>query len=224
MGKEVVGDMIKQLILLVGPTLMILVGLPILQNVTITFFLFYGWLLFVPLVFIFWNKKSTYPLKLPLTKKSLLVGAVSGVICLVVIYSFVFFFQSSVLNIPELQQILVEWDFNGAKVILLIFVLIFINPILEELYWREFMHSRLVHKIGNVKTIFVTSIFYSLYHLIVVIEIFSFPFNALAVIPVFLAGIMWGIFRIQLKSITASIVSHSLADIGIMLVYWNIVM
>ncbi|WP_313894481.1 type II CAAX endopeptidase family protein [Psychrobacillus sp.] len=224
MGNEVGGNMIKQLILLVGPTLMIMVGLPILQNVTITFFLFYGWLLFVPLVFIFWNKKSTYTLKLPLTKKSLLVGVISGVICLVAIYSFVFFFQSSVLNIPELQQVLVEWDFNGAKVILLIFVLIFINPILEELYWREFMHSRLVHKIGSVKTIFVTSIFYSLYHLIVVIEIFSFPFNALAVIPVFLAGIMWGIFRIQLKSITASIVSHSLADIGIMLVYWNIVM
>lgn len=216
--------MIKQLILLVGPTLMIMMGLPILQNVTITFFLFYGWLLFVPLVFIFWNKKSTYTLKLPLTKKSLFVGVISGVICLGAIYSFVFFFQSSVLNIPELQQVLVEWDFNGAKVILLILVLIFINPILEELYWREFMHSRLVHKIGNVKTIFVTSIFYSLYHLIVVIEIFSFPFNALAVIPVFLAGIMWGIFRIQLKSIAASIVSHSLADIGIMLVYWNIVM
>lgn len=215
--------MTKQIILLIGPTVMIFIGLPLLHNVVITFFLFYGWLLFIPLLANYWNKGSRNRVLLPLSKKSILVGVMSGLICLSAIYGFVFVFQSSVLNIQELRQLLVEWDFSGAKVLLLILVLALINPILEEFYWREFMYKRLLQDVDNVKTIMITSIFYSLYHLIVVMEIFSFPFNVLAVFPVFLAGIMWGFFRIKLNSIAAPIISHCLADIGIMLVYWNIV-
>ncbi|TQR14689.1 CPBP family intramembrane metalloprotease [Psychrobacillus soli] len=214
----------KQILLLIAPTILIFIGLSFMQNVLITFILFYGWLLFIPLIIRFWKRKNRTHIKSPLTKKSIMVGVISGVICLVSIYSFVLFFQSSVLDIPQLRQLLKEWDFNGAKVILLVLVLAFINPILEELYWREFMYSRLFIKIGNVLAVMITAIFYSLYHLIVVMEIFSFPFNVLSVIPVFLAGIMWGIFRIKLNSIVAPIISHCLADIGIMLVYWNIIL
>ncbi|MFF2755413.1 CPBP family intramembrane glutamic endopeptidase [Psychrobacillus sp. NPDC058041] len=215
--------MIKQIILLFGPTIMIFIGLPILHNVLITFILFYGWLLFTPLVVRYWNKKNRNDVFLPLSQKSILVGVVSGLICLITIYSFVSVFQVSVLEIPKLQQLLVEWDFSGKKVILLVLVLALINPILEEFYWREFMYVRILPKMGNLNTIMVTTIFYSLYHLIVIKEIFSFPFNVLGVIPVFLAGIMWGIFRLKLNSIIAPIISHCLADIGIMLVYWYII-
>lgn len=221
--KALGGSMLKQIILLIGPTVMIFIGLPVLHNVPIAFFLFYGWLLAVPLITTYQSKKNIFRMNLLFNKKSVLVGIISGLICLASIYYFVVIFQSSVLNIPQLQQQLLEWDFSGAKVLLLILVLILINPILEELYWREFMYNRLLHKFGSVKTIIIASTFYSLYHLIVVTEIFTFPFNVLAVLPVFLAGIMWGIFRIKLNSIAAPIISHSLADIGIMLVYWNII-
>lgn len=215
--------MTKQIILLFGPTLMIFLGLPLLHNVVITFSLFYGWLLFVPLLVIYWNKKSEIHLEVPFSKKIIAIGVISGCICLTAIYGFVYVFQSSVLDVPELRQLLADWDFSGSKIILLILILAFINPILEEFYWREFMYKRLLQHIGHTLSILVTSIFYSLYHFIVVMEIFSFPFNALAVIPVFLAGIMWGIFRLKLNSIAAPITSHCLADIGIMMVYWNMV-
>ena len=154
----------------------------------------------------------------------MLVGIISGLICLVAIFGFVVIFQSSIIDVDQLRQQLEKWDFSGAKVILLVLVLIGINPILEEFYWREFMYGRLFQKVGNMLAIMITSIFYTLYHLIIVMEIFSFPFNVLAVIPVFLAGVMWGIFRIRLGSITAPIISHCLADIGIMLVYLNIIL
>lgn len=216
-------SMIKQILLLIMPTIFIYIGLSVLENILITFILFYGWLLFIPLLFTFWKKPSRFTLQLSFTKKKLLVGIISGLICLVSIYGFVVFFQSSIIDMVQLRQQLDKWDFSGSKVILLILVLILINPILEEFYWREFMYGRLFSKVGNMLAIMITSIFYTLYHLIVVMEIFSFPFNVLSVIPVFLAGVMWGIFRIKLKSITASIISHSLADIGIMLVYWLII-
>ncbi|TQR18031.1 CPBP family intramembrane glutamic endopeptidase [Psychrobacillus vulpis] len=214
----------KLLILLIGPTIMIFIGLPLLHNILITFLLFYGWLLFVPLLVTNWSKINHYRMQLTFSIKSIILGTVSGLICLISVYGFVFVFQSFVLDIPKLNQLLMEWDFTGTKVLLLALVLILINPILEEFYWREFIYQRLFEKNGSTKTILITSLFYSLYHLIVVVKIFTFPFNALAVIPIFLAGILWGIFRLKLKSIAAPIISHSLADIGIMLVYWNIIL
>ncbi|MFJ7970977.1 CPBP family intramembrane glutamic endopeptidase [Psychrobacillus sp. NPDC096389] len=215
--------MLKQLLLLIMPTFFIYIGLSVFEDILITFILFYGWLLFIPLLFTFWKKANRPSLQLPLTKTNLWVGIISGLICLVSIYGFVAIFQSSVLDIPQLQRLLEKWDFSGAKVILLVLVLALINPILEELYWREFMFGGLSTKLGNVIAVLITAIFYSMYHFIVVNEIFSFPFNVLSVISVFLAGLMWGIFRIKLNSIVASIISHSLADIGIMLVYWLII-
>jgi len=216
--------MIKQIILLFAPTILVFIGLSLLQNILITFFLFYGWLLFIPIITVFWKKTNMYQIRLLISRKSIIVGIVSGLICLVSIYGFVVIFQSIVLDIPQLQQLLKKWDFGGTKVILLVLVLALINPILEELYWREFTYGRISQKSGDVLAVMITAIFYSMYHLIVVMEIFSFPFNVIAVIPVFLAGIMWGIFRIRLGSITAPIISHCLADIGIMLVYWNIIL
>ncbi|MDI2586071.1 type II CAAX endopeptidase family protein [Psychrobacillus sp. NEAU-3TGS] len=216
--------MIKQGLLLIMPTVFIYIGLSVFQNILITFLLFYGWLLFIPLFVASWKRTKSSSLQLAFSKKNILVGIISGLICLISIYGFVIVFQSSLIDIKQLQQLLERWDFSGTKVIILVLVLALINPILEELYWREFMYGRISLKLGNVLAVVITAIFYSMYHLIVVQEIFSFPFNVLAVIPVFLAGIMWGIFRIKLGSITAPIISHCLADIGIMLVYWNIIL
>lgn len=215
--------MIKQILLLIMPTGLIYIGLSVIQNILITFILFYGWLLFIPLFITFWKKPNRPSLRLFFNSKNLLVGIISGLICLVAIYGFVVFFRSSIIDLVQLRQQLAKWDFSGAKVILLILVLIWINPILEEFYWREFMYGRIFPKVGNMLAIMITSVFYALYHFIVVMEIFSFPFNILVVIPVFLAGVMWGIFRIKLNSLAAPIISHSLADIGIMLVYWHII-
>ncbi|MEI4769197.1 lysostaphin resistance A-like protein [Psychrobacillus sp. FJAT-51614] len=213
--------MLKHILLLIAPTIMIFLGLVVLNNVLITFLLFYGWLLFIPLVIRFWDKESRYRIMLPLSKKSIVVGIISGLVCLFSIYGFVSYFP--VIDITHLKILLEEWDFSGTKVILFVLVLILINPFLEEFYWREFIYTRLLNGLGTVMSILITSLFYSLYHLIIVIEIFTFPFNVLAILPVFLAGIMWGIFRYKLNALTASIISHCLADIGIMLVYWTIV-
>lgn len=210
--------MVKQLVLLFGPTIMIILGLPILQNVPITFLLFYGWLLLIPIVVSF-RRKNRNRFFVPQPKSSLTVGIISGIICLIAIYGFFYLFQSLVIDRENLSTLLVQWDFTGSKVILLVFFLILVNPILEEFYWRRFMYDRLYPRLGSTFTILITSFFYSLYHLVVVMPIFNSPFHILAAMIVFLAGIMWGIFRSKFHTIVPSIVSHSLADLGIMLVY-----
>jgi len=216
--------MMKLSVLLIGPTIMIYLGLIIFNSVPITFILFYGWLLFVPILLYFRNKSIRWNRKKHLNLKSFTVGLISGVISLVAIYGAVALLHNLVFDLGELKQILVEWNFTGSILFWLIIFLIFINPVLEELYWRDVMYKRLIDRVGAAQTIMITSFFYSLYHLVPLFSIFAFPFNFIAVIPVFIAGLMWGYFRYKLNSISASIISHILADLGIMLVYLNYIL
>ena len=214
----------KLTLLLVGPTIMIFIGLIICKSVLITFALFYSWLLFVPLFSSIRNKQQKFNLKNQFSRQSIVVGLISGVISLLAIYGAVTVLKDTVFDLAALRQLLMDWNFTGDKVIWLVLVLIFINPFLEELYWREFMYKRLESKVSIAKTVVITSFFYSLYHLVSLIFIFTFPFNFIAVIPVFLAGLLWGYFRYILQSITAPIISHILADLGIMLVYLSYIL
>jgi uncharacterized protein len=216
--------MAKLTLLLVGPTIMICLGLIMFKSVPITFILFYSWLLIVPLLLYIGNKSLRLDLKKHFNLQSFTVGLISGLICLGAIYGAVALLHNLVFDLGELKQVLVEWNFTGSILFWLIIFLIFINPVLEELYWREVMYMRLIERVGAVPTIMITSFFYSLYHLVPLFSIFVFPFNFIAVIPVFMAGLMWGYFRYKLKSISASIISHILADVGIMLVYLNYIL
>jgi membrane protease YdiL (CAAX protease family) len=203
---------------------MIYLGLIVFKSVPITFILFYGWLLFVTLLLYIGNKSPRLGRKKHLNLQSFTVGLISGLICLGAIYGAVAVLHNLLFDLNELKQVLVEWNFTGSILFWLIIFLIFINPVLEELYWREVMYKRLIERVGAAQTIMITSFFYSLYHLVSLFLIFAFPFNFIAVIPVFIAGLMWGYFRYKLKSISASIISHILADFGIMLVYLNYIL
>jgi len=212
----------RNVLYLFGPTLMIFIGLSYFESIPITFILFYGWLFVIP--FASYLLKSIeesflHSFKRGITSQSVLIGIVSGILCLIAIFSSVSLLQGHLFEIERLSAVLVEWEFSGTKVWGFILVLIFINPFLEEWYWREFMYVRLLPKVGAGKAVFVTSFFYSLYHLLSLIPLFAMPFSLIAAIPVFAAGLLWGYFRIKFSSVTSSVISHLLADLGIVLVY-----
>jgi membrane protease YdiL (CAAX protease family) len=209
----------KYIIILFGPAVMIYLGLYVIGNVAITFVLFYGWLLVLPAAKFIGNKSSITNWKQKFTMKSLLYGLTSGLLCMMLIYISFTLLLDSIFELSSLQQLLLEWGFSGSNVIWLILVLILVNPLLEELYWRDYVHNLLKNKIGVPRTIITTSIFYSLYHFLSLIPMLNFPFSIIAVVPVFFAGIIWGYFRVKLNSIISPVISHVLADTGIMLVY-----
>ena len=213
----------KNVFFLLGPTLMIFIGLTQFESVPITFILFYSWLFIIPLVTTFKSTelKKTFKLafKNGFSSKAVIYGIVSGIFSLSAIFALVSLLQNYLFNMGQLKVLLVSWNFSGANVWGLILILLVINPFLEELYWREFMHVRLQPVLGDRKTIFVTSFFYSLYHLLSLIPMFEMPFSLIAAIPVFLAGLLWGYFRIIFKTMVAPVISHVLADLGIVFVY-----
>ncbi|MBT2644409.1 CPBP family intramembrane metalloprotease [Bacillus sp. ISL-41] len=208
----------KRLLLLLGPTLMIFIGLQVLENVIITFMLFYSWLLAVPLLV------GGVPLeRFKTTSKSVMLGLGSGLLFFLFIFGGLNWLHVYLLDIDQLRVLLLEWGFSAKGEIWLVLVLLVANPILEEFYWRGFIFEKL-RKEGTAKyAILMTAAFYTLYHLLSVIPIFDGMYGVVAAVPVFVAGMFWGYIREKTGSITAAIIGHVLSDLGIIFVYWFLI-
>ncbi|MGG1663539.1 CPBP family intramembrane glutamic endopeptidase [Brevibacillus sp. NRS-1366] len=212
------------LLLLLGPTLLIFLGLQVIGSVPVTFLLFYSWLFLVPLADFYFVKKGSrrdilHSLGIHLHRKNVLLGLAFGAVFLLCILIVGSFFHTVFFDKNDLLQLLARWNFSGNLIAGLIAILMLVNPILEEVYWRGYMHQKLSgkHKPGAV--ILMTALFYSLYHFLSVVPLFAWPYNVLMVVPVFLAGVIWGYMRQQQHSLVGSIISHILADVGIMGIY-----
>lgn len=208
----------KNALRLIGPTAMIFIGLQVMENVAITFLLFYSWLLFVPLI-----DRAFLMKQLKLDKRGIILGAGSGLLFFVFIFGGLSWLHVYLLDIEYLRTLLMDWGFSGRGEILLVLVLLLANPVLEEIYWRGYMFNRLRVKGSAFYAVGMSAVFYTLYHLLSIIPIFEAGFSFVAVLPVFIAGLFWGFIREKSGSITATIISHVLSDLGIVCVYWFIV-
>lgn len=211
-------------LLFLGPTLMIFLGLQVMSSVPLTFLLFYGWLFAVPAVewFVIRRKtrKETFrQMGLVFNRKNVYHGVATGLLFFLTILLAGYFFHSFLFDHDDLQALLADWQFSGDLVIWLILVLLVINPFLEEIYWRGYFLKKLEGKRSVRAILLLTSLFYSLYHFLSIIPLFSWPYNIMMVVPVFIAGMIWGYMRFKSNSLVGSIVSHILADAGIMAVY-----
>ncbi|WP_406866424.1 CPBP family intramembrane glutamic endopeptidase [Priestia megaterium] len=204
--------MIKFLFLLFMPTIFVFFGLWLIQNVLVTFVCFYGWMFMI----LYANNKINF--KVALTKKSLYVGTLSGVLCAAAIIGSSLLFSGKIFHVEDMQAVLQIWGFSGWKVTVLAVVLIFINPVLEEMYWRVYIQNKVKKHVSVLASSAVTSSFYTLYHVFIILPVFVFPFNVISVIGVFSAGMMWAYIR-ERYGIKGAIISHALADAAIMIVY-----
>ncbi|MEW4278152.1 CPBP family intramembrane glutamic endopeptidase [Priestia sp. TRN 1309] len=204
--------MIKFLFLLFMPTIFVFFGLWLIQNVLVTFVCFYGWMFMI----LYANNKINF--KVALTKKSLYVGTLSGVLCAGVIIGSSLLFSGKIFHVEDMQAVLQIWGFSGWKVAVLAVVLIFINPVLEEMYWRVYIQNKVKKHVSVLASSSITSSFYTLYHVFIILPVFVFPFNVISVIGVFSAGMMWAYIR-ERYGIKGAIISHALADAAIMIVY-----
>lgn len=208
----------KNAIRLIGPALMIFIGLHLLGNVVITFLLFYSWLFAVPLL------DGGFPGKrFKIDRRTASIGIASGVLVFLVIFGGLQWLHIYLLDINLLRVLLLEWGFSGPGEIGLLLILLILNPIAEEIYWRGYIFEKLRKHRTAFFTIGVTAIFYASYHLLTVFPIFQGIFGIIAVLPVLIGGLIWGIMREKTGTISATIISHGLADLGIVCVYWFIV-
>lgn len=222
-------DRFKLAMVFLGPTAIIAAGLLGMRSVPLTFVLFYGWLLLVPLGSFVLRRRtgaSAAPRiqtdrKRRRQKTDILIGIGSGAAFFGAIVAAAIPFPPLFLNIPRLKGLLQEWNVSGEHTIWLVLVLLVLNPLLEEIYWRGYVLRKLTdRKVRPAMAVLLTSLFYSLYHVLSIVPIFERPWNIGLVLPVFAAGLFWGWMRLRHASLTGSILSHSFADAGILCVYF----
>ncbi|XOK62018.1 CPBP family intramembrane glutamic endopeptidase [Paenibacillus elgii] len=220
-------DRFKLAMLFLGPTVMIAAGLQGMHSVPLTFALFYGWLLLVPLgSYVLHRRTGARADSQVLTerkrqKTDILLGIGSGAAFFGAIVAAAVQFHPLFLDIPRLKGLLQAWHFSGEHTIWLVLVLLVLNPLLEETYWRGYVLRKLTDgRIRPAMAVFLTSLFYSLYHVLSIVPIFEHPWNIGLVLPVFAAGLFWGWMRLRHASLTGSVLSHSFADAGIMCIYF----
>ncbi|NEW05649.1 CPBP family intramembrane metalloprotease [Paenibacillus sp. SYP-B3998] len=203
------------LLLLIAPTISIYAGLYLFQSVPVTFALFYGCLLLIPILF------KSMGLRCLTYKASVLnisIGIGLGALCLVSIITGGVLFHNELFDSSQLWLLLKNWGFTGEYTVLLVLVLTLVNPVLEEMYWRGFI----LQKLDKIKyKVTISSLFYSLYHFLVLLPMFKGPYPVIFFLLVFLAGMIWGRMVIKYRTLWGSIISHSLADIGIIMIYFK---
>lgn len=83
----------------------------------------------------------------------------------------------------------------------------------------------MVQKLGMKKgAVWISSFFYSLYHGGVLLPLFEFPYSLLVCLPIFAVGIVWGWMASNHGSLWGSILSHAMADAGIIVLYLKYVL
>jgi len=203
----------------------IYLSLIVLNNVVVTFILFYVIIcVLIPIVdLIFMQKKS---LKEYLQyigfcnlKKTFIPATIIGIIFCISIFAFFVLLKNYVLKTDQIQTILNSWNINNKYLIPLLFTMIVANSVLEEVYWRGYIFKKLESVVSPPKVIVYSSLFYASYHLITTINLFSIWYGIFFTAAIFGVGYFWGFMRRKFDSIYYSVISHLLADLGIMLIY-----
>ncbi|MGM0711180.1 CPBP family intramembrane glutamic endopeptidase [Brevibacillus parabrevis] len=95
--------------------------------------------------------------------------------------------------------------------------LVFVNSLLEELFWRGFVLQRMLRSLSRAVSVLLTSFFYTLYHLIVTTALFGLWRGLMLTSAVYVAGVIWGWLKGLFPSIYPTWFSHLLADLGLAL-------
>ena len=207
------------------PTIIIFLGLIILNSVTLTFIMFYGFVcVLIPFIDLVCLKRYSVSellksLGFSNFRKTFLIGIVLGLIYLSIIYLFFSIFREYVLDIGKINSVLIQWKINNRHLYLFLFIMIFANSFLEEIYWRGYIFHKLKNKTNSFNIILVISLFYALYHLITTVNLFSLFWGSIFTLFVFLVGVFWGYLRYKFQSLYIPITSHLCANLGIMLIY-----
>jgi uncharacterized protein len=186
-----------------------------------TLFIGQLWLFVFPIIWLLWSEQ---PLKIPQPmRRDWISGIVVGLLMFSLILSTYWFFGKDWINQTEVlgkvQQVATinQLSFLAACIYLAIF-----NTLFEEYLWRWFIYRRCEALVSSQAAVFLSAIFFTLHHIIVLAYYFDRQVVIVGTIAVFCAGIIWAECYRNYRSIWSSYVSHAIAVIAICIVAWQI--
>ncbi|MCX7908443.1 MAG: CPBP family intramembrane metalloprotease [Ignavibacteria bacterium] len=138
-----------------------------------------------------------------------------GVISAILLY-FIFYIGRNVsINLFEFssQQISSVYSTKqGTPIWLISVLLIFIIGPAEEIFWRGFIQTKIVELTGKpFLSIILATILYTIVHI--------WAFNTILLIAAFVCGLFWGIMFNKYNSLVPVIISHSLWDFTVFVLF-----
>lgn len=218
-------SLLSVLILMLLPSVAVFTGLILLNSIFATYILFYCMVcVIVPLLdrVVFHRQTMSEFFRFigfVNIRKSLVPGLITGGVFLAAIYLFFMIFSRQLIDTSTMTTALDRWNLGSGNLFVFLFMMIVGNSILEEIYWRGYMFARLKKLTSSRNTVILTALFYTSYHLITTVTLFSVMQGLLLSSAIFLVGIFWAYLRIRYESIIPAVISHLLADLGLMLIY-----
>jgi hypothetical protein len=126
--------------------------------------------------------------------------------CLLVWPTLIFLWPQVALSEINLADQLQAWGFTGPMVYVFIFYSITIHPILEETFWRGLMPDHVV-----------SDILFAGFHVLVMMLFLPWIWIAFGFTALTLAGFLWRKTEQHISGLAVPILSHALADLGIVL-------
>ena len=217
--------MIPTLILAALGPITIFIGLKILNNIYLTFIMFHGIIcIVIPVIDLFIikrysAKKILHILGFTNLKKTYFKGILIGLIFSIIIYYLFSILSKYIIDNNQINILMKQWKFSKKNILLLLFLMIFTNSVLEEIYWRGYIFYKFKLKLNTKYVILLTSLFYCSYHFITTSNLFTFLYGAIFTFVIFLVGLFWGYAKSKFQSIYLPLISHLLADLSIMVIY-----
>lgn len=145
-----------------------------------------------------------------LNAKDLILGFVSAAVLWGVFYagdylsSLMFdFARQQVGSIYQLRK-------GESSVLLGLLLALLIGPA-EEIFWRGYVQRTLIQKKGEWPAFFMTALVYALVHV--------WSFNFMLIMAALVCGIFWGLLYRYNKNLVTLIISHSVWDVAVFLLF-----
>lgn len=172
--------------------------------------------LFIPLIYTFYdnniNLKDIFKVK---SKKKLIIPAILGLLVYLIILS-AYLILKKYIDLDSIKNILAEnLKVNRNNFIFVALYISFINSLLEEFFFRGFIFLNLT-KLITIKSAYIVSAFaFAIYHVGIMGSWFSLLIFALAMVGLFIGGVIFNYLNESNSNIYSSWLVHMMANFAI---------
>ncbi len=196
-------------------------GLLVAKSIFLTFLLYHGMVcLLVPFLAL---RREAKPEALGLkggnAKRSAVIGLGAGLVCAALVLVAGYYFADRLINGEKIAGLLSGWGLSAPKHPAFLIYFVAFNSLVEELFWRGYLWHEYNKVYRPLSVSLFISFFFIQYHILTVSLLFP-PGAVLLFIPlIFAASLGWCYLRHKLGNVHAVVVSHLLADAGVIAVY-----
>lgn len=181
------------------------------------------WLIVLPVA---WSVSGDrYQLHLSLPKyQELLAGTVLGLLMFGLILGTYWLFGQHWIDATDAKQKVQQMGLSNPAIFWIVQAyFILINSFIEEFIWRGFVHRNCEILIPGKRAIFMSALFFTLHHIIVLAAYTDWRGVILGSLAVFAAGAIWSWCYLTYRSLWPSYISHANADLALSIIAWKTV-